>query len=83
MSMYDPLRWLRPVNYYNEKAIWSAINSQRSYNSYAGKTPAGGSLYKVTLPDNSYTLNEVYVEIRSMGGYPYIAGVYKKKESFY
>ena len=81
--MYDPLRGLRRVNYYNEKAIWSALNSQISYNSYAGKTLFGGSLYKVILPNNSYTLNEVYVEVRYMGGYPYIAGVYKKKEFFY
>ena len=78
----DFFRRLRPINNYDEKAIWDALNSQTSYNNYAGSGPFGGNLYRISMqdPSNNYISKDVYVEVRSMGGYPYIAGVYEEEE---
>ncbi|MGC8988278.1 hypothetical protein [Infirmifilum sp.] len=52
----------------------------REYNNYVGRSPFGGKIIRVCIPDpnNRYLSKEVYVEIREMGGYPYIAGVYHR-----
>ena len=78
---FDFFRRFKPINYYDEKVIQDVLNSQiYKHDNYAGKGPLGGNLYRVTLPDpsNNYLSKEVYVEMKQMGGYPYIAGVYEE-----
>ncbi|QXJ32614.1 hypothetical protein [Saccharolobus shibatae] len=78
---FDFLRRLRPINNYDEEEIRESLSAP-NHNKYAGLGPHGGSLYRasITDPSNHYISKDVYVEVRSMGGYPYIAGVYEEED---